>query len=196
MARVNRVILIVGTRGTGKTDFTKSLVHGHKKKVLVVDTFDNPPWRNFKTWDHPEWEAESIPVIPMYSLKDWHGKTGRVFGADTSRIMKLITTGIYNSLIVFEDATKYIGSRLSDDVRMFVLDSKQKNLDLVFIFHSLMDVPRDLTRVSDYLVLFKTNELLDTTIKSKYPNQQIWRAFEKVNKHKDRYFNKTVAIGG
>lgn len=196
--RTNKVFLIAGTRGTGKTDFTKIqvILPSPMGRKIIVDSFDNPVWRNMKSWKHPEMEALTIPVLTKDELAHDDQGIFRVFSPHTRGVMKAIEELCFNSLLVFEDATKYIGDRLNDEVNRFVLDSKQKNLDLVFIFHSLSDIPRDLVRIADFLTLFKTNESWDSYLRKKFPGNLVERAFQEVRDSKNRFENRTVQIGG
>lgn len=192
--RTNKVILIAGTRGTGKTDFIKNLLAKmtHFDKRLVVDTFDSDTWENLETFLHPEQKKINVPIIQLEKFPRWKNGIGRIFSSDTRHLMELIQQHALNTFIVFEDATKYIGSRLTDDMKMFVLDSKQKNLDLVFIFHSLSQIPPDLIRVSDAIQLFKTQE--GEPSKTKYPFPDIPPAMQRIRQHKSRYYNETIIL--
>ncbi len=196
MARVNQVNTIIGTRGTGKTKFIQGdqdlKVNGiiptylskHKNmKVLIVDTFDNPVWN-------------MVPIMKVNDLPLWKKGYYRVFDSNPERLMAAIEKYIYNTAIFFEDATKIIGNKLNDNEKNFVIDSKQKNLDLWFIFHSLSIVPKDLIRVQDYTVLFKTNESWDSFLRTKYNNnKELSEAFERINSHESKYYNETILIG-
>lgn len=199
MSRTNVVILVVGNRGTGKTDYLKNLALRHPQNTIVIDTFENPAWRNMKTWNHPD--AASAEVISLTEAQirtnQMHGKYRRYFSSRTANTMQLLDRFIYNHLVILEDATKYIGSKLTEDEKRFVLDSKQKNNDMIFTFHSLWDVPRDLIRVSDILVLFKTQEAMDSSLKNKvFRNEDVIRAHELVRNHKSRYHYVEVQLGG
>lgn len=197
MARVNKVTLIAGNRGKGKTDLLKSgIIASNRPKKIIIDTFDSPTWHNLKTWDHPEWENIPVPELDIYELHAAGKGVHRIFSADTKKIMSGLTKFAFNSLLVFEDATKYIGSKLSDDVRFFVLDSKQKNLDIIFTFHSLADIPRDLIRISDYLTLFKTGDSFDSHLRNKYAGKGVEPLFHFLAKSEDNFINKTINISG
>lgn len=192
--RTNKVILVAGKRGTGKTDFIKNLAFKMSvrfPKVLVVDTFDSDVWHNLNTWNAPTRNI-NVPQIPVDMFKRWTKGVGRMFSGETELIMSTVQEHARNSFIIFEDATKYIGNKLTKDVKYFVLDSKQKNLDLVFIFHSLMAIPPDLIRVADALVLFKTN---DNTLPAKYDS---WPEIETMRKDlresENRYVNKAIEL--
>jgi len=195
MARTNKVILIAGTRGTGKTDFVKNLVSKSSSafpKSLVVDTFDSDTWHNLATHDHPERINMQVNNIPMAKFKHWKSGIGRMFSSDTRAIMQLIQEYSRNTFIVFEDATKYIGAKLSEEMKLFVLDSKQKNLDLVFIFHSLASIPPDLVRVADVLVLFKTNE--GKPSETKYPWGEIPEMMASLKKDSNRFATRILKL--
>lgn len=195
MTRTNKVILIAGTRGTGKTDFVKDLIFSQSKnfpKCLVVDTFDSSVWHNLATHKHPQHISNKVPELSIKNFPRWKSGTARMFSSDTKTIMSAIQKYARNSFIVFEDATKYIGSVLTDDMKMFVLDSKQKNLDLVFIFHSLASIPPALVRVSDILVLFKTNE--GKVSETKYPWGEIPEMMEKLKNDPNRYARLSLQL--
>ncbi len=181
--RINMVCLIAGTRNTGKTTFVReNVMQRHPKKILVVDTFDNPVWAD-------------VPTLDSALLPRWQKGTYRYWSSDTGQVMADIERYVYNALLVFEDATKYVGGKLTDDVRKFVLDSKQKNLDILFVFHSLTDIPRDLVRISDTLTLFKTGEqATNPLLRTKYPEKVI-RAMPLVQEDPNRHIHKTLNIG-
>lgn len=195
MQRTNKVILLAGTRGVGKTDFIKPLVkNSNLPKKLIVDTFDTPVWHNLETHNRPEWKNINVPIVEMKNFKNWKSGTYRSFSSDTEQMMSAIQKDVTNCFIVFEDATKYVRANLQKDVRNFVLDSKQKNLDILFVFHSLASIPRELARISDILVIKKTSEALDTTLKNKFPTSKFEKAFLDVQQSKDRYYNKAIHL--
>ena len=193
--RDNKVILLAGTRGTGKTDDLKNIVNSSNlPKKLIVDTFDSLVWHNLETHHHPEWKTKQVPIIEASKFKLWNSGTSRIFSSDTDSMMSAIQKDVQNCLLVFEDATKYVRANLQDDVRKFVLDSKQKNLDIVFVFHSLASIPRELARISDLLVIKRTNEFLTTTLKQKFPVADFETAFDKVKNSDSRYTKVAIRL--
>ncbi len=177
MVRNNLVILVAGARGTGKTGWVKKNVvrPSLQVKKMIVDTFDSASWRTMETFDRPDLRSITIPVLPHDKVPDWDSGTYRIYG-QPSEMFALIEQHLQNALIVFEDATKYVGRVLNDDTKRFIYDSKQKNLDLVYVFHSLASIPPELVRAADILVLFKTNE--GQPSKDKYPFPEIGQAME------------------
>jgi hypothetical protein len=192
--RVNLVGIICGGRGTGKSTFVEGdktvkvpgiiptyLKRKPSQKILIVDTFDNPFWRHY-------------PVIQAKDLARWKKGIYRMFSSDVNRMMQEIEANCFNTVIFFEDSTKFIGSRLTDDQKKFIIDSKQKNLDIFFIFHYLIAVPNDLIRVSDYMVLFKTNDTWNSNYERKYPMPGLCDMFDRVKKHQSKYYNETIRV--
>lgn len=192
--RVNYITLIIGTRGTGKTTFVKGseelkiegvidvyLDRDPKQKILIVDLFDNPVWSD-------------VPTITVEKLARWKSGVYRIYHHDASELMRIINRHCYNTVIFFEDATKYVQNTLDENLRRLLIDSKQKNLDVFFAFHYLNAVPPGLVRISDYMVLFKTNETYSSQLRNKYPHPDIEKAFKEVSNHKNRFFNKQIAL--
>jgi hypothetical protein len=154
--RLNHVNLIIGKRGSGKTTYLRRLLKSQTKKVLIIDTIDHEAYRDIKA------------VTPA-QLAAWTRGTIRIYGYDFAEIFEILNTQIFNAFIVFEDCTKYIRDRVPDNVRNFIVDTKQKNIDCIFIYHGYGMIQPDLYRLSDSLTIFKTNENIDE-YKRKIPN--------------------------
>jgi hypothetical protein len=192
--RINRIILVTGTRGTGKTTFLLGseqlkvdgiidayLDRDPKQKILVVDLFDNPLYRAF-------------PIISVENLSRWKQSKYRIFDNDQRYLIANINYYCYNTVIIFEDATKYVNTKLEENLKRLLIDSKQKNNDIVFIFHYLMAIPNDLVRIADYLVLFKTGENFSNYLRNKFPHPDIERVFKEVQESKNFHYNKTIDL--
>lgn len=206
MKRFNEIIVLAGGRGCGKTTYVKGnkaerfpaklfsqyAKHPTIKKKLIVDTFDSPVWREFP--EMPKYK-NSNAYDPWYFL-NWKKGTYRMFDGRTDRINMLISKYLYNALVVYEDATKTVGTRLTKDMRYFLLDSKQQNLDIVLIFHSISAIPLELGRMPfDRLILFKTGEKWDKC-KDRItdPQGKVEKAFFKLNKSNNRFDNRVVDL--
>lgn len=192
--RSNVVSLVVGTRGTGKTDFIKNEVvkPSMMPKKLIVDTFDSEVWHNMKTWNNYEGSQQEINFLPPDKMKLWKSGIYRTYSSEPEVIFSMIDSHLKNALLVFEDATKYVGSKLSNEMRRFLYDSKQKNLDLCLAFHSLGSVPPELVRIADTLTLFKTND--GVLSKSKYPFPELETAQKYLKNCNDRFENVTIRL--
>lgn len=182
--RVNIVSVIIGGRGTGKTTYLKEkiLKVNRLPKVLVMDTFPHPSYEDFQ-------------IIPGEKLRLLKKGNKRVIGSNTNENLDAINQYYKNGLLVFEDCTKYIKANVQDSVRNLLIDSKQKNLDIILMYHSIGQTPPDIFRLCDFVVLFKTGEQWDNSWK-KIPNaHEVKNAFEKVNEHPSKYHHITIRIG-
>lgn len=183
--RINYVITGNGRRGSGKTTWIFKLIEMYKKrgmKVLIVDTYDHPSYKD-------------VPVLQPDQLKHWKKGVYRMFGSDFDTMLKAIDTYLYNALIVFEDAYKYQERKLDPNVKRFVIDSKGKNLDIIFLYHAWGWIPPDLLRISDYLEVFKTNDSPETRknyITGYYP--EAMRIYTEVMADASPYAHKSISI--
>jgi hypothetical protein len=193
-SRVNMISLVFGTRGTGKTTYFKGdeklklegiidlyIDRDPKQKILIVDLFDSPVWKD-------------IPLITIEKLTRWKSGIYRIFHRDIEMLFKILDQHCYNTVIIFEDATKYIKKKLPESLNDLLIDSKQKNNDVFFAFHYLMAAHPDLVRISDYVVFFKTNETFTNSYKNKYPHPAIEKAFLNVHHHTDFHYNESVKL--
>ena len=99
---------------------------------------------------------------------------------------------VKNSLIVFEDATRYFPSRLTKNQKNYLLNSKQNNTDIILVFHFMATVPPDIVKMADFIVLFKTNEgVFDN---KKYLHPEMKTAFDLISKSKNNFVNVTIPL--
>lgn len=159
--RFNAIGAIFGQRGTGKTDYLRGnpqhnlegLMNIYPKyknmKVLIIDTFDHPSYSN-------------VPVLKPDEFKKWQSGIYRIFtyAEDIPKLNRFINSSpsIYNTLLVYEDAYKHTSGKVDKSLRQILADSKQKNIDIVFMYHSFAQAPPDIYRLIDYIELFKTKD--------------------------------------
>lgn len=167
--RFNKVGAILGQRGTGKSLFIlgsllsakpedralnlKGLIESYKvssiKKVLIIDTIDHPLYKK-------------IPVLPQNKFNEWNSGIVRIFLQPEliNNLVDLINKSnhLNNTFIIFEDATKYTESKLPKVFKRLIADSKQRNIDIIFLYHSWGQTPLDLFRNMDFIQLFKTKD--------------------------------------
>lgn len=191
--RANKIYLYVGNRNTGKTDFIKNLIPCMPQpKTLIVDTFDSPVWRNFKTWNHPEFESKIIPVITPEQVKNHKYGTFRTFDSDIDKLQAVISQDVSDCSVILEDASRYYSMNLTRDQRNYLLNSKQKNVDFHLVFHFLVDIPPKLVKLADFITIFKTGEV--SINKDKYTHPDFETAFKYVAQSKNRFENVTLML--
>jgi len=168
--RFNLVGLVIGQRGEGKSLFIVGSKYSSKAedkalnipgvfdaelkkkdfKILIIDTLDHPMYRNFPILKQKEF------------LKFKAGQICRFVGEpdDIIKFVDLINKNphLNNTLIVCEDAGKYMEKVLPKPVKRLIIDTKQRNIDLIALFHTWMDVPSNIFTKSDFIQTFKTED--------------------------------------
>lgn len=198
----NTVNAILGSRGTGKTVYMRGdaqlnvpgLIPKYAKKgmkVLIVDTMDHPAYRD-------------IPIVTPKQMQTWGPSSDktvrRVFVPvdDIPRLNKVINKYLWNALLVYEDAYKHQSERLDQSIKEIIGDSKQKNIDLVFMYHTWMHAPLDLYRYLDAIEVFKTKDSPEarrsTIMQAGYWPDAI-EIYTKVKAHEKRFHHLTLSTG-
>lgn len=176
--------LLLGRRGTGKTFYMKRVIMSFlmkQSKALIIDTLDHPAYFGVKT----------IPPEFIRGMRG--GDCCRCWGSNTDKILEACEE-FKNGLLVIEDATKFIEGRLQDSVKRLVYDSKQKNVDIVFIFHGFVACPPALFRICDNIVLFKTGDVPDVRKNDLPAFEEVSKAHAAVMADKNPYAHKLINI--
>jgi hypothetical protein len=152
MTRNNLIYSILGRRGCGKTHFTiHELLATYQKshseqRILIIDKIDHKDYRH-------------VERISTAMLQRWSGGgMYRIYGEPIPAVFEAINRCVTNSLILFEDATRFFDGRTPDDVKDFLFDSKQKNVDLFFQFHGFALIPPVILRNTEVLTVFKCDK--------------------------------------
>lgn len=182
--RTNTVTVLLGNRNTGKTVYAKKIMQlalQADKAVLVIDTYDHPSYNGIER------------IRPDEIKKCKRGNIYRCFGGETDIILDGCKD-FYNGLLVFEDATKYIENTLTDSMKKVLFDSKQKNVDVLLMFHSWVACPPKIFRIADNLVIKKTGDSAEIR-KNDCPNfAEVLKKYEEVEKSANRYVSKYVKL--
>jgi hypothetical protein len=98
-------------------------------------------------------------------------------------------------MVIFEDARRYIEPTIQKPIRQGIVEHRNKNVDLVFMFHNLKDVPPYLCSMFNSLVLFKTNDNVLKAPQNKYSNwDEIITVHERVMKNPVSWYNETIHL--
>jgi hypothetical protein len=96
-----------------------------------------------------------------------------------------------NSCIIFEEATAFFSNKGINSKTLLDLQVRKRHTNnvLVFVFHSLRQIPVEIFDFCNYLILHKTNDRADiVNTKFKF-NPDILETFEKVKAGKDKHFH-------
>jgi 23S rRNA pseudoU1915 N3-methylase RlmH len=141
------VNLIIGRRKTGKTDYCMNIINNYPNRVLVVDTFKHPKYVQFQS-------------ITLDNIHRWQKGIKHICINDNEDEVYHAINQLTHCLIVFEDASKYTSNEFGKKLKAIVLDSKQKNNDIIFMFHGFAFIHPKLLSNSDGIILFRTAEKL------------------------------------
>lgn len=185
--RTNLISVVLGRRKSGKTWYTiNRLIPAYRRanptnKVIVLDTLDHPSWRHL-----PSIKPAQVPYLKP-------GTIARIVDSNPDRVIKDHMQHLWNSMIVFEDAAKYLDPKLQDHVVKLIGDSKQMDVDLVFMFHFFKMVPPRLIRYIDFLVLHKTDDPVGR--KTDLPDYAaVEAAYRRVMQSKDEFPRETIDL--
>lgn len=190
--------MILGRRGSGKTDYFKgnashnlrgllSVYKAKGIKVLIIDTLDHPSYRD-------------IPVMAISDLPKWSKGIYRVWvnAEDIPKLNRALNKldNIWNTLLVYEDAYKHTFVNVDKNLRSLIADSKQKNIDILFMYHSWAQAPVNIYRMIDLIEVFKTKDspLTRKAYMSGYYDDafNIWQS---VMNDKSNYAHKLIDTG-
>ena len=154
--RLNKVYLIIGKKGTGKTFFTKVLMKLHPLKVLVFDTYDHPDYRDV------------VKNMPVELMGKWKSGNYRILSVNPEKDLPEIADKMYNCLLILEDAKRYIEGNVPSYIKKMFIEHKNRNVDIIMQFHSLSDVSPYAVKQSSHLVMFETKDYLDGNTPEKW----------------------------
>ncbi len=189
----NTVTGIFGKRGTGKTEYLK----GNEKfklpgffptylkkdmKILIIDTIDHPSYSD-------------VPVINQSKLAEWKRGVYRIWVPkhEMPALCRLISETIWNALLVFEDAAKHQRKVLSDAMIGLIGDSKQQNIDIIYMYHNWKMAPKELYGYLDLIDVFKTKghpREREEDMEDYY--EEALQVYEEVKAHPSRFYHKLL----
>lgn len=200
--RFNYVGTIIGQRGTGKSLFFLGSAFSAKPadKALKIPSLAGQYLNNgFKvliidTLDHPAYKA-----IPVLHPKNFGTFTRGIYRTwmEPDNIVKMVdkinrSPHFNNTAIVFEDAGKYTERVLPRPFRRLLIDSKQRNIDLLFMYHAWVDTPGDIFTKSDYIQLFKTEDKPEVRKNKISQYDKVVKAFTEVAANQNRFYSKFI----
>ena len=183
--RLNACIAVIGSKGTGKTTRVKSLIDALGDKPVIVYDMDN----------NPAWSSVLRPIaaanIPRVSA-------GRHFCIDTNtdEVLKFLNRAS-NCVIVLEDASKYLSNKIPDVFKEILYASKQRNVDLILVFHSFRLIHPALYTNIDWVVIHRTGESFKDASLRKIPSfseVQKMAFYVESKAEKTPWFNVSVAL--
>lgn len=141
-----KLIVIIGTNGTGKTTLVKKLVANELKKnkarVLIVTPDDI--------------EFPTVPLVHPhfpYRVGVYLGARKIIFTDDT---LEIIRRYFHDGLLIFDDCRAYLGAALEQDLHALLIRRRQKAMDIIAVGHGFTEIPPKFFTFATEFILFRT----------------------------------------
>lgn len=152
------LFLIVGHTGQGKSTWVNEFIKDKRQYVFDVNN----------EYKHLAPDLKYYPFMRNVDL-------------DIKRFLS-ISERLESTNIVFEDATGFFRGRQSPLLIKQIVKKRHSKNNFLILFHSINRIPPELLEMCNYIVLFKTNDNLET-IEQKFHNKQLNLAFEQVKRN-------------
>lgn len=156
------LILVIGHTGEGKSTWLKKFILNKKQYIFDVNNEYNLP--------------DDLQVRPQMRNRDLN--VNRFLG---------ICKNLRNYNVCFEDATGFLRGKQQKELSQLIVSKRHTGNNYIFLFHSINRVPPELMEISNYIILFKTNDNIDM-INRKFKNEKIDNAFLQLQKMKNHSF--------
>lgn len=159
------LILVIGHTGQGKTTVVNKIIEGKNQYVFDVNN----------EYHHLSNDKDGFTS----KMRNTDLNIGR-FVANCARLK--------NTNIVFEDATGFLQGRQSREMSRLMAAKRHSQNNYLILFHSINRVPPELMEMSNYILLFKTNDFEDNVVR-KFGTGKLHNAFLDLrNKPKFSFF--------
>lgn len=212
--RTNTATLIIGSIGSGKTALGQNLaflaanretigalVHsGMSKgeavaKILAEGTPPDLPILAVGTEDHNAYRAGYKRITPRL-IEKVDGAPGyyRCFGDDVRPIENALMKHARNTVVLVEDASEYMEGNLTEEQKKFILRRKQRNLDLIYMFHMFGMVPPKIYALVNHIYILRTLDKPQGSSEKIPAIELVKEAYQKVMQSKERYPREVLKI--
>jgi hypothetical protein len=185
MSRTPESILFVGRKKCGKTTLCRKFIEQSKfKKILVIDTYEHPDYADFQT-------------IPSSMLKSWKQGRKRIILDQRKKNyedLQPVNDYVCNTLIILEDASKYIVGDIPTVLRGILFDHRNKGNELLIMYHGFRFVPPKLLSNVSYITLFKIGEHIKSS-QDKVPNYaELEKGHLQIQASNNQYIYKSYSV--
>lgn len=126
-------------------------------------------------------------VVEYMKTNRWNGYKKIFFNDLVSG--KVGVKQLCNSQVVFEDATSYISSNMSNYLKRLIVNSKQLGSDVYLVFHSINIIPTFLWYMWNNIILFKCAKPRETALNTDY-FEEIMKKWNVCINAKDYHFEE------
>lgn len=137
--------IVIGAPGMGKTPFVKNFI-GNDKRCLVWDV-QNEYGQRTKYPNQKSFNLDSNTKLPR----------SRYVGASIEEFTKIVKTK-RDTIVVMEEATGFFRGKQNKETAQLLINRYHTGNVYMFLFHSINRVPPEIMEMSNYVILFRTND--------------------------------------
>lgn len=183
------LIVVIGHTGQGKTPYINRFLGNAasnpdpiSKKSKYRATNRSKRQYIFDVNNEYLFPADRGPVSPQMRHVD----------GDVKRFIS-VAKGLKNTNVIFEDATGFLRGKQSEGFARLLTQKMFSKNNYILVFHSINRVPPEIMEMSNYIVLFKTNDNFDV-IDKKFRNEKVNNAFLKLKNQPKGSFIEIATI--
>lgn len=186
--RQAKLILVVGTNGTGKTTLIHKLVNAELKggrKALIITPHESE-WLTFN----------NLPVNDCSNISNIRGVERIHFSGDI-KILNKINSLFFNGMLVLDDCRSMIKPNIEQSVKDLLISRRQMMRDMILVCHSIVDVPQQVFYYSPEIILKKTSCSFEKRKSLLLPQDynNLVKAQERINNHSNPYYYELITTG-
>jgi len=203
--RTQARIAVIGTNKTGKTtyaiEFAKDAI-SKDRKVFIFNLGGEKKWYDLaKPVPREKWHKEKIIHVDSSFLSIRNKITPSVL--IEYFLQFIVEKEIKHGLIIIDDAAGVIPAQKMEYLKICMIQSRQKDLDYLLLFHSLNEIPNSIvSNITHYAVGYTRG--VNNTAQNKIPLSVI-KLSEKINnfietkggfieKGENNYLRKIIAV--
>lgn len=152
-----KMILVIGTNGTGKTTLANKLIEGIStpRKLIVTQHLDE--WRKYPH------NALNSPSDLRFSGINWHLIT------EPKKTIKRLKN-YKNGVLLLDDARRYLSAQTDQDALNIYISRRQNAVHLILVGHGFTQIPPQAFTFCTDIFLFATRDNIDSTRKNTIQN--------------------------
>jgi len=182
MSRPRRCTLITGQKFTGKTTLLLQMLEDYPGKINIYDR------RREKNYRH---------IAPIATSDIKLQKTGRykVHGMEWKEIIDQYHQYWTDGMVVLDDAANYLPHSEYKPLTEMMGGCRHIPMDMIIATHSINRTPAYVLSLADVIILFKTNESLESYVKDSVPKSDLLTtAHSQIEASSNRHEHQTLQM--
>jgi len=183
MTHKPKLIILLGTNGTGKTTLLEEFIKNESKKTLVIAPDD-------RDWQY-------VPLIQNFQNSSLIYKGVRRHIWEEPTDLQTITERFSDGLLVCDDCRSYFSSgHLDKTLHRLLIRRRQMQIDILVAAHGFSEVPPKFYTFATDIILFKTNDNVASRKNVIKDYAKMLRAQQEVNMYAEQnpYHKKLIKL--